>query len=41
MARATAPVAEMVRALNEAGFSADASSEAEDDIGSYPALSAC
>lgn len=35
MARATAPVAEMVRALNDAGLSADATSEGEDDAGSY------
>lgn len=35
MARATAPVADMVRALNAAGLSADASSEGEDDIGSF------
>lgn len=35
VARATAPVAEMVRALNEAGLPADASSDGEDDIGSY------
>ncbi len=34
-ARATAPVAEMVRALNRAGLSAGASSESEDDVGSY------
>lgn len=34
-ARATAPVAEMVRALNEAGLSADASSDSEEDVGSY------
>lgn len=34
-ARATAPVAEMVRALNEAGLQADASSESEEDAGSY------
>ncbi len=34
-ARATAPVADMVRALNEAGLSADASSDSEDDAGSY------
>lgn len=35
MARATAPVADMVRALNKAGLTADASSESEDDAGSY------
>jgi pyrrolidone-carboxylate peptidase len=35
MARATAPVADMVRALNAAGLSADASSDGEDDIGSF------
>lgn len=35
VARATAPVAEMVRALKEAGLPADASSDAEDDAGSY------
>jgi len=35
MARATAPVADMVRALNAAGLSADASSEGEDDVGSF------
>jgi hypothetical protein len=35
VARATAPVAEMVRALHEAGLAADASSEAEDDVGSF------
>ncbi len=34
-ARATAPVAEIVRALNKAGLSAGASSESEDDVGSY------
>jgi hypothetical protein len=33
--RATAPVAEMVRALKEAGLPADATSEAEEDAGSY------
>ena len=33
--RATAPVAEMVRALNEAGLKAGATSDAEDDAGSY------
>lgn len=35
MARATAPVADMVRALNAAGLDADASSEGEDDVGSF------
>lgn len=35
MARATAPVADMVRALNKAGLTADASSDSEDDAGSY------
>lgn len=35
VARATAPVSEIVRALNEAGMAADASSDAEDDVGSY------
>jgi len=35
VARATAPVAEIVRALNEAGLTADASSDAEEDAGSY------
>lgn len=35
MARATAPVAEMVRALNDAGLSAEATSESEEDAGSY------
>ncbi|WP_292071877.1 hypothetical protein [Brevundimonas sp. UBA7534] len=35
IARSTAPVADMVRALQEAGLKADASSEAEDDVGSY------
>lgn len=35
VARSTAPVAEMVRALTEAGLAADASSEAEPDLGSY------
>ena len=34
-ARATAPVADIVRALNEAGLMADASSESEEDAGSY------
>ncbi len=35
LARATAPVAEIVRALNEAGLAASASSESEADAGSY------
>lgn len=35
MARTTAPVAEMVRALNAAGLSASATSEGEDDVGSF------
>lgn len=35
VARATAPVSEIVRALNEAGMAADASSDAEEDVGSY------
>jgi hypothetical protein len=35
LARATAPVAEIVRALNEAGLSADATSDSEEDAGSY------
>lgn len=35
VARTTAPVADIVRALNAAGLSADASSEAEEDVGSY------
>lgn len=35
VARTTAPVADIVRALNAAGLSVDASSEAEDDVGSY------
>lgn len=35
MARTTAPVAEMVRALNEAGLTVSASSEAEEDAGDY------
>jgi len=35
VARATAPVAEIVRALHEAGLRADASSEAEEDVGDY------
>lgn len=35
MARATAPVANIVRALNDAGIAADASSDSEDDAGSY------
>ena len=35
LARATAPVAEMVRALIDAGLSADATSDSEEDVGSY------
>lgn len=35
IARTTAPVADMLRALNAAGLQADASSEAEEDVGSY------
>lgn len=35
VARATAPVGEMVRALNEAGLAAGATSDAEEDAGSY------
>lgn len=35
LARATAPVAEIVRALNKAGLAASASSDSEDDAGSY------
>lgn len=35
MARATAPVAEIVRALNQAGLAAAASSDSEEDAGSY------
>lgn len=35
MARATAPAAEMVRALNAAGLRVSASSEAEEDAGDY------
>jgi hypothetical protein len=35
MARATAPVADIVRALNEEGMTAAASSESEEDAGSY------
>ena len=35
VARATAPVADMVRALTEAGLAADATSDAEEDAGSY------
>lgn len=35
LARATAPVAEMVRALHEAGLTAEATSEGEEDVGSY------
>jgi len=35
MARATAPIAEIVRALGDAGLSVDATSEGEEDAGSY------
>lgn len=35
VARATAPASEIVRALNEVGLTADASSDAEEDVGSY------
>lgn len=35
LARATAPVAEMVRALNEVGLTAEATSDSEEDVGSY------
>jgi hypothetical protein len=35
MARATAPVVDIIRALNEAGLTVDASSESEEDAGSY------
>ena len=35
IARATAPAAGMVQALNDLGFSADATSDGEDDVGSY------
>ena len=35
MARSTAPVAEMVRELKDAGLPAEASSEGEHDVGSY------
>ena len=35
LARATAPAADIVRALNEAGLTADATSESEEDAGSY------
>ena len=35
VARSTAPVSEMVRALTDLGLPAEASSEAEDDAGSY------
>ena len=35
LARATAPVAEMVRALSDAGIAADATSDCEGDAGSY------
>lgn len=35
VARATAPASDIVRALRDAGLSAEASSDAEDDVGSY------
>lgn len=35
LARATAPVAEIVRALNDVGVAIDATSDAETDVGSY------
>ena len=35
IARTTAPVADMVRALTAAGLAADATSEVEEDVGSY------
>lgn len=35
MARATAPVTDIVRALNKAGLAASASSDSEEDAGSY------
>jgi len=35
IARSTAPVVDMLRAIEEAGLDVDASSEAEDDVGSY------
>lgn len=35
MARATAPAAEIVRELIDAGLAADATSESEEDVGSY------
>lgn len=35
VARATAPAAEIVRALSDAGIEAHATSDAEDDVGSY------
>lgn len=35
LARTTAPVADIIRALNAAGLAADASSEVEEDAGSY------
>ncbi len=35
VARTTAPVADIVRALNEIGLAADASSDSVDDVGSY------
>jgi hypothetical protein len=35
MARATAPVVDIVKALNDVGIVADASSDSEEDVGSY------
>jgi len=35
VARATAPIADMVRALHDAGLAADASSDGEEDVGDY------
>jgi hypothetical protein len=35
LARATAPAADMVRALTDAGLTAEATSDGEDDVGSY------
>ena len=35
LARATAPAADMVRALNDAGLTAEATSDSEEDVGSY------
>ena len=35
LARATAPAAEIVRALTDAGLAADATSDSEEDVGSY------